>query len=113
MLIVKLPDGGRREFADGASAADVAAAISPGLARSGVCAEGDGKIADLSAPLRGAQSPAPNEVSLRILTKKDAEAYRVMRHSAAHVMAQAVMRLFDGVGLAFGPTTATGFYYDF
>jgi threonyl-tRNA synthetase len=50
---------------------------------------------------------------LRILTKKDPEALAVMRHSAAHVMARAVMRLFDGVQLAFGPTTENGFYYDF
>ena len=49
---------------------------------------------------------------LRILTKKDPEALGVMRHSCAHVMAQAVMRLFDGVQLAFGPTTGDGFYYD-
>jgi threonyl-tRNA synthetase len=50
---------------------------------------------------------------VRIITKKDPEALAIMRHSAAHVMAQAVMRLYEGVGLAFGPTTATGFYYDF
>jgi threonyl-tRNA synthetase len=49
---------------------------------------------------------------LRLLTKKDPEALAVMRHSAAHVMAQAVMRLYEGVQLAFGPTTGTGFYYD-
>ncbi|HEX4415656.1 MAG TPA: threonine--tRNA ligase, partial [Lacipirellulaceae bacterium] len=52
------------------------------------------------------------EVHLRLLTKKDPEALAVMRHSAAHVMAQAVMRLYEGVQLAFGPTTGTGFYYD-
>jgi threonyl-tRNA synthetase len=57
--------------------------------------------------------PAQGEVSLRLLTKKDPEALAVMRHSAAHVMARAVMRLFDGVQLAFGPTTESGFYYDF
>ena len=50
---------------------------------------------------------------MRLITKKDPEALAVMRHSAAHVMAQAVMRLYEGVQLAFGPTTATGFYYDF
>jgi threonyl-tRNA synthetase len=63
----------------------------------------------------GANAPLPSdgEVSLRLLTKKDAEALAVMRHSAAHVMARAVMRLFGGVQLAFGPTTDNGFYYDF
>jgi threonyl-tRNA synthetase len=90
------------------SAYDVAAEIGPGLAKAAVLAEVDGKQVDLNGPL-----PTSGEVQLRLLTKKDPEALAVMRHSAAHVMAQAVMRLYDGVQLAFGPTTATGFYYDF
>ena len=117
MLVVILPDGSRREYVHGASAAEVAADVSAGLARAAVCAEVDGAIADLAAPIRGAQGGTSEavhaEARVRILTKKDAEALAVMRHSAAHVMAQAVMRLFEGVGLAFGPTTANGFYYDF
>ena len=67
------------------------------------------------ASLVGADTllPEDGEVSLRLLTNKDPEALDVMRHSCAHVMARAVMRLFDGVQLAFGPTVDNGFYYDF
>ena len=108
MLTVILPDGSRKQFDGPASAYDVAAGIGPGLAKAAILAEVDGKQVDLRSPL-----PASGEVQLRLLTKKDPEALAVMRHSAAHVMAQAVMRLFEGVQLAFGPTTGTGFYYDF
>jgi threonyl-tRNA synthetase len=108
MLTVTLPDGSRKQFDKAVSAYDVAAEIGPGLAKAAVLAEVDGKQVDLHGPL-----PTSGEVQLRLLTKKDPEALAVMRHSAAHVMAQAVMRLYDGVQLAFGPTTATGFYYDF
>jgi threonyl-tRNA synthetase len=130
MVIVILPDGSRREMADGATAYDVAEGISGGLARASIVAEVDGELRDLRAPLADDANAAgappaeagrpgagkgagPREVSVRLITKRDAEALGVMRHSAAHVMAQAVMRLYEGVGLAFGPTTATGFYYDF
>jgi threonyl-tRNA synthetase len=108
MLTVILPDGSRKQFDRPVSAYDVAAEIGPGLAKAAVLAEVDGKQVDLHSPL-----PLAGEVKLRLLTKRDAEALAVMRHSAAHVMAQAVMRLYEGVQLAFGPTTATGFYYDF
>jgi threonyl-tRNA synthetase len=108
MLAVILPDGSRKEFDRPVSAYDVAASIGAGLAKAAILAEVDGRQVDLHSPL-----PASGDVKLRLLTKRDAESLAVMRHSAAHVMAQAVMRLFDGVQLAFGPTTATGFYYDF
>jgi threonyl-tRNA synthetase len=108
MLTVVLPDGSRKQFDGPTTAYDVAASIGPGLAKAAILAEVDGKLVDLSTPL-----PTSGEVRLRLITKKDAEALGVMRHSAAHVMAQAVMRLYKGVQLAFGPTTATGFYYDF
>ncbi|MEX2315906.1 MAG: threonine--tRNA ligase [Pirellulales bacterium] len=108
MLTVILPDGSRKQFDRPVSAYDVAAEIGPGLAKAAMLAEVDGKQLDLHAPL-----PSNGELKLRLLTKKDPAALAVMRHSAAHVMAQAVMRLFEGVQLAFGPTTATGFYYDF
>jgi len=108
MLTVILPDGSRKQFGNSVSPYDVAAGIGPGLAKAAVLAEVDGRQVDLHSPL-----PASGEVRLRLLTKKDPESLAVMRHSAAHVMAQAVMRLYDGVQLAFGPTTATGFYYDF
>ena len=108
MLSVILPDGSRKQFDRPVSAYDVAVEIGPGLAKAAVLAEVDGKQVDLHSPL-----PASGEIKLRLVTKKDADALAVMRHSAAHVMAQAVMRLYKGVQLAFGPTTATGFYYDF
>jgi threonyl-tRNA synthetase len=108
MLIVTLPDGSRKQFDRLVTAYDVAAEIGPGLAKAAVLAEVDNRQVDLHSPL-----PRVGEIRLRLLTKNDAEALAVMRHSAAHVMAQAVMRLFKGVQLAFGPTTATGFYYDF
>ena len=108
MLAVILPDGSRKQFDGPVTAYDVAAGIGPGLAKAAILAEVDGRQVDLHSPL-----PASGEVHLRLLTKKDPEALAVMRHSAAHVMAQAVMRLFPGVQLAFGPTTGSGFYYDF
>jgi threonyl-tRNA synthetase len=108
MLKVKLPDGSVREYSKRVSPLDVAAEIGPGLAKATLAASVDGKVSGANAPL-----PTDGEVSLRLLTKKDPEALAVMRHSAAHVMARAVMRLFDGVQLAFGPTTGNGFYYDF
>src|SRR5262245_32123366 len=108
MLTVVLPDGSRKQFDRAVSAYDVAAEIGPGLAKAAILAEVDGRQVDLRSPL-----PLEGEIKLRLLTKKDPEALTVMRHSAAHVMAQAVMRLFEGVQLAFGPTTGSGFYYDF
>ncbi|MEX2310256.1 MAG: threonine--tRNA ligase [Pirellulales bacterium] len=108
MLVVVLPDGSRKQFDRPVTAYEMAAEIGPGLAKAAVLAVVDGRPVDLHSPL-----PESGEIRLRLLTKKDPETLAVMRHSCAHVMAQAVMRLFDGVQLAFGPTTATGFYYDF
>jgi threonyl-tRNA synthetase len=108
MLTVNLPDGSHKQFDRPVTAVGVAADIGPGLAKAAIVAEVDGEQIDLRSPL-----PERGEIKLRLLTKKDPEALAVMRHSAAHVMAQAVMRLFKGVQLAFGPTTGTGFYYDF
>jgi threonyl-tRNA synthetase len=108
MLNVTLPDGSQRAYSSPINSAQIAADLGPGLARAAIVAEVDDQIIDLSTPL-----PESGEVTLRFLTNRDAEALDIMRHSCAHVMAQAVMRLYSGVQLAFGPTTATGFYYDF
>jgi threonyl-tRNA synthetase len=108
MLQVTLPDGSQRRFESSVTSRDVAAEIGPGLAKAAILAEVDGTPQDLNSPLA-----TEGEVNLRLITRRDPEALAVMRHSCAHVMAQAVMRLYDGVQLAFGPTTATGFYYDF
>jgi threonyl-tRNA synthetase len=107
MLKVKLPDGSVREYSERIRPIDVAKDIGPGLAKATVAAEVDGQTVDSTTPL-----PSDGEIALRLLTKRDPEALRIMRHSCAHVMARAVMRLFDGVQLAFGPTTDNGFYYD-
>lgn len=108
MAKVKLPDGKQLEIVDPATIQNVAETIGPGLAKAAVAGEVDGQVVGLDYKL-----PSDEEVKLRILTKKDPEALAVMRHSCAHVMARAVMRLFDGVQLAFGPTIEGGFYYDF
>ena len=108
MLTVALPDDSQREYQTRVSAYDVAAEIGSGLAKASIAAEIDGQLIDLHQAL-----PTSGTVKLRLLTKRDTQALDVLRHSCAHVMAQAVMRLYDGVQLAFGPYTSSGFYYDF
>ncbi|TWT49874.1 Threonine--tRNA ligase [Thalassoglobus neptunius] len=108
---IQLPDGTIQDIADGSSALDVARGIGERLANATVAAEIDGVIVDAARPLNEVSDADP--IPLKLLTTRDAEAVGVLRHSCAHVMARAVMRLFDGVGLAFGPTTGNGFYYDF
>ena len=108
MLKVNLPDGGILEFPGRVRPVDIAAEIGPGLARATLAAEVDGQLMGADSPL-----PEDGEISLRLITKRDREGLEVMRHSSAHVMARAVMRLFDGVQLAFGPTRDDRFYYDF
>lgn len=108
MISVELPDGSVKEYADGSSAWDVASSIGQRLANACVAAEVNGKVVDLKLPL-----PEGAPVKLKLLTEKDAAALAVLRHSTAHVMARAVMRLWPDVNLAFGPTTGHGFYYDF
>ena len=108
MLKVILPDGSSKEFDSGVAVKDVAAAIGPRLAKAALAAEVDGKVVGLDYKL-----PESGEVKVQIFTAKDPESLGVMRHSAAHIMARAVMRLKKGVQLAFGPTVEGGFYYDF
>ena len=107
MLSVQLPDGSVREYSHPIRPSEIAAEIGAGLAKATLAAEIDGKVMGVDTLL-----PDQGQVKLRLLTKKDAEALAVMRHSCAHVMARAVMRLYPGVDLAFGPTTENGFYYD-
>lgn len=108
MLKVTLPDGSVRQYEHSVTPAEIAAEIGPGLAKAAIAAQVDGRTVGVDYPL-----PSEGEVALRLLTKKDPEALGVMRHSAAHVMARAIMRLYEGVQLAFGPTIENGFYYDF
>ncbi|MBL8817481.1 MAG: threonine--tRNA ligase [Planctomyces sp.] len=111
MIQVKLPDGTLLEQSDQASALDVAAGIGERLAKATIAASIEGTVVDAMRPLKDLTEQRP--VPLKLITERDAEALGVLRHSCAHVMARAVMRLFPGVGLAFGPTLGNGFYYDF
>ena len=107
LIRVTLPDGSVRETARGSSAADVAAAIGPGLAKAALAARVDGVVIDLSRPLT-------RDVSLGIVTARDEkDALELARHDYAHVMAEAVQHLFPGTEITFGPATDDGFYYDF
>ncbi|QDU30012.1 Threonine--tRNA ligase [Anatilimnocola aggregata] len=108
MLKVSLPDGSVKEFPASTTPRAIAESIGPRLAKATLAAEVDGKVVGSDYVL-----PSEGEVKLRLLTRKDAEALAVMRHSCAHIMARAVMRLKKGVQLAFGPTVEGGFYYDF
>jgi len=108
MLKVKLPDGKTLEYSRRVRPIDIAAALGPRLAKAAMAADVDGRLTGVAELL-----PAEGEIALRLLTAKDPQTLDVLRHSCAHVMARAVMRLFDGVELAFGPTVADGFYYDF
>jgi len=108
MLTLRLPDGSTKQVADGTQPRQVAESIGKRLAQAAVAAKVNGTVVDLDREL-----PAGNgDLAFQILTEKDAEALGVLRHSCAHVMARAVMRLFPGVQLAFGPALENGFYYD-
>ena len=104
---VQLPDGNRLELADGATGHDVAAAIGPGLAKAAVAVLVDGAIQDLALPVTA-------DAAVSIVTKKSGDEYLYpMRHSAAHVMAEAVMTVIPEAKFGFGPPIEDGFYYDF
>lgn len=109
MVQIKLPDGSIKEYPEGVRPREVAEGIGRRLADAAVAAVADGAVVDLDRPLEnGTHTP----IELRLLTPKDREALDVLRHSTAHIMARAILRLFPGARLAFGPTTANGFYYD-
>src|SRR4051794_13165728 len=108
MITLKLPDGSARQVAPGSRPRDVAESIGKRLAQAAVAAKVNGQVVDLNREL----PPDAPEVSFQVLTDRDPEALEVLRHSTAHIMARAVMRLFPGTQLAFGPALANGFYYD-
>jgi threonyl-tRNA synthetase len=107
MLTLKLPDGSTRQVSPGTRPREVAAAIGKRLAQAAVAAKVDDEIVDLDRELA-----ADGEARFQVLTDRDPDALEVLRHSTAHIMARAVMRLFPGTQLAFGPPLANGFYYD-
>jgi threonyl-tRNA synthetase len=108
MLKAKLPDGAVQEFSGRVRPIDIAAQMGSQQPGAVLAAEVNGQLVGADWPL-----PEEGEIRLRLITQDDPEALEVMRHSCAHVMARSVMRLFDGVQLAFGPTVDNGFYYDF
>ncbi|HTA12376.1 MAG TPA: threonine--tRNA ligase, partial [Solirubrobacteraceae bacterium] len=113
-ITVTLPDGNPLELPDGASGADAAAAIGPGLARAALAIEIAGASASEVPQLRDLALPLPDGAHIAILTKKDGpKALELIRHDAAHVLAAAVMELYEGVKISIGPPIDDGFYYDF
>ncbi len=106
LLELRLPDGSIRQVAPGTTVRQVAEDIGPGLAKAAVAGEIEGDVVEIDRPLQ--QSGA-----FRILTARDDDALHVLRHSAAHLLAMAVLDLFPGTDLGFGPATDEGFYYDF
>ncbi|MFZ3235745.1 MAG: TGS domain-containing protein, partial [Stellaceae bacterium] len=105
-VIVTLPDGARRAFPATASGADVAAAIGPGLAKAAIAARIDGRLRDLATTI-------DHDAAVAIITRDTPEGLEILRHDAAHVMAEAVKELYPETQVTFGPATETGFYYDF
>jgi threonyl-tRNA synthetase len=103
---ITLPDGATREVPRGATAAEVAKQISPRLAKEALVARVGGELVDLSRPL-------DHDATLSILTSKDPEAVEVFRHSAAHLLAAAVLELYPDVKLGIGPPIDNGFFYEF
>src|SRR5919201_2643981 len=106
---VVLPDNSELELPDGATGLDAARAIGPKLAEQAVLVRSDGRVQDLRLPLQDGQP-------IQILTtrdKDDPDALAVLRHSSAHLLAEAVRRLYSGVKIAIGPPIENGFYYDF
>jgi threonyl-tRNA synthetase len=107
VITVTLPDGAALQLPDGATGHDAAAAIGPGLAKAALAVKVDGEIRDLARPL-------PDGATIAIITSKSGDDYLyVLRHTAAHVLAEAVQDLFPGTKFGFGPPIEDGFYYDF
>ena len=103
---IVLPDGSKKTLDAGATVADVAASIGAGLAKAALAGKIDGKLVDLT-------TPAHDGAAVEIITAKSPEALHILRHSCAHIMAEAVQELFPGTQIAFGPATDDGYFYDF
>ena len=106
MITVTLPDASRREYEAGVTVADVAQSIGAGLAKAALCGKVDGKLVDLSYKLE-------KDASVAIVTAKDPEGLELLRHSTAHLLAQAVKELYPTAEVTIGPAIENGFYYDF
>jgi threonyl-tRNA synthetase len=106
MVSLTFPDGNSRDFDAGVTGADVAQSISKSLAKKAVAMVVDGELSDLSDPIE-------NDAQIQIVTRDDDQALELIRHDAAHVMAEAVQELFPGTQVTIGPVIENGFYYDF
>ena len=106
MVALTFPDGARRDYPDGITGLDVAKGISPSLAKRTVAMALDGRVADLSDPIE-------HDAKIEFLTREDPRALELIRHDAAHVLAEAVQSLWPGTQVTIGPVIENGFYYDF
>ena len=105
MINITFPDGSTKSFDDFPTGFDIAGSISEGLARDSVAMELDENLVDMSTLVK-------KDSLIRLITTRDEEALEILRHSAAHVMAQAVLRLYKDAKLTIGPVIDDGFYYD-
>ena len=105
MVHVKLPDGSTLEITDGTTAKQLAGQIGPGLAKAAVAAKLNGQLVDISTPITA-------DGAVQIITLKDDEGLTIMRHSCAHIMAEAICTIWPDTKLVYGPTVEDGFYYD-
>src|SRR5580698_3086492 len=106
MPVITLPDGSQKQFDDAISVADVAASIGPGLAKAALAGKVDGVLVDTSALI-------DHDANLSIVTDKDPDGLEIIRHSTAHLLANAVQELFPEAQVTIGPVIDDGFYYDF
>src|ERR1700731_3549077 len=105
-VAVTLPDGSRREFPHPVTGGEIAAAIGPGLAKAAIAIRVDGKPSDLAMVI-------DRDSAVAVITRETPDGLEILRHDAAHVMAEAVKELYPDTQVTFGPATDTGFYYDF
>lgn len=103
---VRFPDGSVKNFTTGTTGITIATTISKSLAKAAIAVEIDGELRDMSSPIE-------NNCSIRIIKREDEEALELIRHDAAHVMAEAVQKLYPGTQVTIGPAVEDGFYYDF
>lgn len=106
MVAITLPDGSQKQFEGAVSVADIAASIGAGLAKAALGGEIEGKLVDLSHTIT-------DDATVRIITAKDDEGLEIIRHSTAHLLAQAVKQLYPEAQVTIGPVIEDGFYYDF
>src|SRR5438046_2821021 len=106
MVALTFPDGARREYPQSITGLEIARGISPSLAKRSVVMALDGTVADLADPIE-------KDAKIEFLTREDPRALELIRHDAAHVMAEAVQALWPGTQVTIGPVIENGFYYDF